>query len=467
MGSPGSLIRSTMAGEILSSKLSIACCSRARSGNCSRPNLATSCWREATLRWCRSFCQSAMWSFSGRGNQPLGVHDEVVVRRVEVRDARRCPVRQRLVKRTRRVVIRSRRRLHHHQLATGLRDRALAGRHQGAANAAVVNAGIHGDPVQVPGSLGAGRSAVAGESDELIGVVVRAQCVVIHAGFGRGAVEHLQRDVHLRGAEHAGGAHDPGHAAPIARAGGPERERGGRDAHAVRTSSGGASAGGRRSVDRASSTMRRIRSSYDQPAACAMRDRAAASEMSGFGFTSRIHSCPPPSSGHPLAHLASNDRMGHVPSGMPRKSISESGRMVLPTIPTANSRPPMYCCTSAEPYSFSTYATRRLSCRWLVTTEAWSIPTLASSAAGLTMAGRGKSLGTLPATGTSHRGTGRPAAWSRALTTDLLWQVVMVQHPAPVNGTPVSSSVPATMHSQRLTPPIPSQRLTTRSDRRT
>src|SRR3990172_1780382 len=453
MGSPGALIRSTIAGEIRSSKFSIACCSRSRSGNCSGPNFSTSCWSEATLRSCRSFCQSAMWSFSVRGNQPLGVHDQVVVRRVEVRNTRRCPVRQRLVERTRRTVIRSRRRFHHHEPAAGIHDRPLARRHQRAADPPAVGSGVHGDPVKVPGGLGAGRGAIAGEADELIRLVERPERVVVLGGPGRGAVEHLQRDVHLRRAEHAGGAHDLGHAAAIARVGGPERERGGHDAHAVRTSSGGASAGRRRSVDRASSTMRRIKSSYDHPAACAMRDSPASSEISGLGFTSSTHGwpvsstrrstrpypCPrtarhadsdtarsrlashdstragqtgwlPRSSGHPLVHLASNDRMGQAPSGMPWKSISESGRILLPTIPTANSLPPTYCCTSAVPYSRSMCATLRRSCRWLVATDAWSIPTLASSAAGFTMAGSGKSLGTLPATGTSHRGTGSPAA---------------------------------------------------------
>ena len=83
------------------------------------------------------------------------------------------------------------------------------------------------------------------------------------------------------------------------------------------------------------------------------------------------------------------------------------------------------------------------------------------------MAGRGKSLGTFPPTGTTQRGTGRPAAWSTAFTTALLWQMVMVQDPAPVKGIPNSSNVPATWHSHRLTPPMPSQRLNTNWARRT
>src|SRR5213596_2796137 len=60
MGSPGALMRSTMAGEIRNSKFSAACRSRSRSGKCSAPNLATSASSEAMLCLRSSCCQDSM-----------------------------------------------------------------------------------------------------------------------------------------------------------------------------------------------------------------------------------------------------------------------------------------------------------------------------------------------------------------------------------------------------------------------
>src|SRR3989442_1792704 len=60
MGSPGDLMSSTIAGEMRNSKFSAACRSRARSGKCSAPNLATSASSEAMLCLHSSCCQGSM-----------------------------------------------------------------------------------------------------------------------------------------------------------------------------------------------------------------------------------------------------------------------------------------------------------------------------------------------------------------------------------------------------------------------
>ncbi len=55
----------------------------------------------------------------------------------------------------------------------------------------------------------------------------------------------------------------------------------------------------------------------------------------------------------------------------------------------------------------------------LVTTDPWSIPTLASSAAGLTSAGSGTSATAPARSGTAHSGTGSPCTVSSALSSGL------------------------------------------------
>jgi hypothetical protein len=89
-------------------------------------------------------------------------------------------------------------------------------------------------------------------------------------------------------------------------------------------------------------------------------------------------------------------------------------------------------------------ATRFLSARLLVQTAPLSMPTLASSAAGLTMAGSGNSPGVLLAWARVNAGTGVPAAASSVLATCFRCAIVVAQCRQPVNGTPVSSSVPTT-----------------------
>src|SRR5216110_2205380 len=98
------------------------------------------------------------------------------------------------------------------------------------------------------------------------------------------------------------------------------------------------------------------------------------------------------------------------------KSISAIGSTRLPTKPTLNSRPPMYSWTSTSSNCSVIAATRARRHLRSLTTEPRSSPALASSAAGLTMAGSGKSSSILPCA-TVQRGTGSPACWSKGFAT--------------------------------------------------
>jgi hypothetical protein len=71
------------------------------------------------------------------------------------------------------------------------------------------------------------------------------------------------------------------------------------------------------------------------------------------------------------------------------------GSIRFPTKPTLNSLPATYSWTSTSSNCSSIWATRFFSARLLVQTAPLSIPTLASSAAGLTIAGSGNSAGVL------------------------------------------------------------------------
>src|SRR2546426_9546575 len=94
IGSPGDLMRSTIAGEIRNSKFSAASRRRPRSGKCSAPNLATSASSVAMLFLRSSACQDAM-------PQVLEIDHQVVVRRVIARERRRLRVPTPLVERAR------------------------------------------------------------------------------------------------------------------------------------------------------------------------------------------------------------------------------------------------------------------------------------------------------------------------------------------------------------------------------
>src|SRR2546422_7873433 len=108
MGSPGDLIRSTIAGEMRNSKFAAACRSRPRSGKCSAPNLATSASREAMLRLRRSSCHDSI-------RQILEIDHQVVAGRVVARHGGAPGVAAPLVERARRRVLRQGGCLHDHE----------------------------------------------------------------------------------------------------------------------------------------------------------------------------------------------------------------------------------------------------------------------------------------------------------------------------------------------------------------
>src|SRR6266704_3693041 len=90
IGSPGDWMRSTIAGEMRNSKFSAACRSRARSGKCSAPNLATRASSDAMLCLRSRACQDSM-------RQVLEVDDEIVIGRVVAPEPRRRRVATSLV----------------------------------------------------------------------------------------------------------------------------------------------------------------------------------------------------------------------------------------------------------------------------------------------------------------------------------------------------------------------------------
>src|SRR5207237_9706971 len=102
-----------------------------------------------------------------------------------------------------------------------------------------------------------------------------------------------------------------------------------------------------------------------------------------------------------------------------------------PQQPTMHSLPAMYCCTSTSSNCSVMAAMRALSPLRSLTTDWRSRPALASSAAGLTMAGSGKSSSIFPCA-TVQRGTGRPARSRSVLATALRRHVAVVHGPEPV-----------------------------------
>src|SRR5260370_453347 len=104
MGSPGDLMRSTIAGEIRNSKSSAACRSRSRSGKCSAPNRATSASSEAMLCLRSSCCQDSM-------RQILEIDHQVVAGGVVPREPGRLGVAAPLVEGARGRVVSAGRRL--------------------------------------------------------------------------------------------------------------------------------------------------------------------------------------------------------------------------------------------------------------------------------------------------------------------------------------------------------------------
>src|SRR2546428_7850560 len=200
IGSPGDLIRSTMAGAIRNSKFSAACRRRPRSGKCSAPNLATRASRDARLRLRSTACQDSM-------PQVLEVDHQVVARRVVARDRGDPPEPAPRVGRGGRGVVLTRRRLDDNQpTAVDFQPLLDRGEQRGSDTTALPGC-VHHDPVQVRRADRAGRRTPAGVADELVAVVRAEEAVVVVPLEAR--VEELHGCGDLLRPEHAGGRREP------------------------------------------------------------------------------------------------------------------------------------------------------------------------------------------------------------------------------------------------------------------
>src|SRR6266571_9253559 len=140
MGSPGDLMRSTIAGEIRNSKFSAACRSRSRSGKCSAPNLATSASSEAMLCLRSSCCQDSM-------RQILEIDHQVVAGGVVAREPGRLDVAAPLVKGARRRVLGARGGLDDDESSVIRRQCGLDGPQQLGTDSPTLASRIDDDPV--------------------------------------------------------------------------------------------------------------------------------------------------------------------------------------------------------------------------------------------------------------------------------------------------------------------------------
>src|SRR5256885_10900054 len=185
MGSPGDLMRSTIAGEIRNSKFSAACRSRSRSGKCSAPNLATSASSEAMLCLRSTCCQGSM-------RQVLEIDHQVVARGVVAGEPGRLGVSPPLVEGAGGCVIGARRCLDDDESSVIARQLCFDGPQQLGADSGALSRRIHDDPVEVERAGGTGCGAPAGVAHQLVARVRTEEAVVVVAR--EGAVEQLHGD---------------------------------------------------------------------------------------------------------------------------------------------------------------------------------------------------------------------------------------------------------------------------------
>src|SRR5438094_3932624 len=197
IGSPGDLMRSTMAGEMRNSKSSAARRSRSRSGKCSGPKRATSASSDAMLRLRSSSCQDSI-------RQVVAVDHPIVAGCVVPRESRRRPIPSPLVEATCRDVLGAGRRLDDDQAAPSGQQLPFDGGEELGPDALPLPRGLDDDPVQVVRAARARRRTPAGVASELVARVAAQEAVVVVAG--EALVEQLHGDRDLFRLEHAGGA---------------------------------------------------------------------------------------------------------------------------------------------------------------------------------------------------------------------------------------------------------------------
>src|ERR1044072_5972135 len=139
IGSPGDLMRSTMAGEMRNSKFSAAWRRCAMSPTCSAPNRAANASSEAMLFLRSSSCQVS-------SSQILDIDHQIVTGRVIPRDGRGPGVAACFVKRPRRLVIATIPGYDDHQPSAVGRQQALDFAQQLRPNARSLSIAIDDDP---------------------------------------------------------------------------------------------------------------------------------------------------------------------------------------------------------------------------------------------------------------------------------------------------------------------------------
>src|SRR6266571_2313673 len=194
IGSPGALMRSTIAGEMRNSKFSAACRRRAISPTCSAPKRAANASSEAMLFLRSSSCQVS-------SSQILGIDHQVVTGRVVPRDGRGPGVAARFVKPARRCVIGARARFDHNQPSAVCRQPVLDLAKQPRTDSFALAAAVDDDPVQIARRHGARCRAPAGVANQLIGFECTDKLIVVVSG--QALVEQLDRGGDLLLAEEA------------------------------------------------------------------------------------------------------------------------------------------------------------------------------------------------------------------------------------------------------------------------
>src|SRR6266566_875795 len=194
IGSPGDLMRSTIAGEMRNSKFSAACRRRAMSPTCSAPKRAANASSEAMLFLRSSSCQVS-------SSQILGIDHQVVTGRVVPRDGRGPGVPACFVKPARRCVIGARAGLDDDEPSAVCCQPALhLTEHLRSDSGALANAVDH-NPVQIARRDGPRRRTPACVTDQLI-VFERADELIVVVSC-QALVEQLDRGGDLLRAEEA------------------------------------------------------------------------------------------------------------------------------------------------------------------------------------------------------------------------------------------------------------------------
>src|SRR5213075_2028402 len=161
IGSPGDLIRSTMAGEMRNSKFSAAWRRRAMSPTCSGPNRAASASSDAILFLRRSSCQLSI-------SEILGVDHQIVTGRVVGRDGCGSGEAAFLVKGPCGRIVVARTRLDHHEPLPVGSETVLDLAEQLRPDPGALPAFVDHDPIQVVRPRGSGCGPPAGVAHQVL-----------------------------------------------------------------------------------------------------------------------------------------------------------------------------------------------------------------------------------------------------------------------------------------------------------